>query len=254
MPRCFALGFALLAFSAFACAQKQPHAITTPVPQAPAPTATPQSFRDKHYGVRFEVPPGWSLTRKDGQVSTFHLDARSAGSRSEVRGVAAIEFNPFPLSTFSGAMFYYSVQPHTDDLDCAAQAVNRSVDSKHSLQNSPQNIGGMDFAHGHDEHGSICVEARDEVYTAFRKGACYRFDLELNTFCAESSGAMELTVRQYNTIEAQMNGILDSVMLDWRPRSAGPRQPVPLPDAAPRRELPPVQKPAPRTGASAAAL
>ena len=40
---------------------------------------------------------------------------------------------------------------------------------------------------------SICTEARDEVYTAFHKHACYRFDLAMNTFCAISSGAQEIT-------------------------------------------------------------
>ena len=87
----------------------------------------------------------------------------------------------------------------------------------------------MTFAHGHDEHGGICVEARDEVYTAYRKGACYRFDLEINTFCSVSSGAQEITERQLDNIVSRMTGILSTVTLDWNKTGANS---VPLPGVA----------------------
>src|SRR5579875_1170041 len=100
------------------------------VPEAPPSTAKPHAFRDGHFGVRFKVPEGWTLARKDGEVSTFHLDARSASPKAQMRGVVAIQFNPFPYSTFSGAMLYYSVAPHTSDAECERQAtgVTRSRD------------------------------------------------------------------------------------------------------------------------------
>ena len=129
------------------------------VPTAPPVRAASKDFRDGRFGVRFRIPAGWTLTRKDGEVSTFHLDARTAPARTVVRGVAAIEFNPFPETTLSGAMFYFSVAPHTSDAECARQAV------KPGEQREFQDIGGMSFAHAHDQHGGICVEARDEVYT-----------------------------------------------------------------------------------------
>jgi hypothetical protein len=95
----------------------------------------------------------------------------------------------------------------------------------------------MDFVHGHDEHGGICVEARDEVYTAYRKGACYRFDLAMHTFCAISSGAKEVSAEQVRSIDARMTGILSTVALDWE--KSGPRE-VAVPDvpAEPKREAP----------------
>jgi hypothetical protein len=199
------------------------------VPEEPPATAKPQAFRDGHFGVRFEVPGGWSLARKDGQVSTFHLDARTASPKALMRSVVAIQFNPFPYSTFSGALFYYSVAPHTTDAECARQATGFAV--KAALdQDAPakdvQDIDGMSFAHGHDEHGKICVEARDEVYTAYRKGSCYRFDLAMNTFCSVSSGAADLTEEQLQQIDQKMADILSTVKLDWE--KAGPH-PVPAP-------------------------
>ena len=202
------------------------------VPESPPADAREQSFRDNHFGVQFRVPEGWTLTRKDRQVSTFHLDARTAPERTQMRSVAAIEFNPYPYSTFSGALFYYSVEPHTTDAECARQAsepATRQRDlERRKLEHGRdvQDIGGMSFVHGHDEHGDICVEARDEVYTAFRKGACYRFDLALNTFCAISSGAADLTGAQLEQIDARMAQILSTVRLDWS--KSGPH-PVPAP-------------------------
>ncbi len=187
------------------------------VPEAPPPSAKVQRFHDGHFGVRFEVPGGWSLVRKDRQVSTFHLDARSASRKAEMRSVVTMQYNPYPYSTFSGALFYFSVEPHTTDAECARQATGPIRGPR--LKDT-QDIDGMSFAHGHDEHGQICVEARDEVYTAFRKGACYRFDLAMNTFCSVSSGAADLTDTQLEQIDQRMADILSTVQLDWQ--KAGP--------------------------------
>jgi len=214
--------------------------------QIGVPTATPakdttRNFSDSRYGVRFRVPPGWNLTRRDREISTFRLDARSALPQSEMRAVATLDFNPFPMSTLSGALFYYSVEPHTTDRECERQATGATTGkevAKPDLQTRDdsarekdlQNIGGMDFVHGHDEHGNICVEARDEVYTAFRKGACYRFDLAVNTFCPESSGAQEITRQQMHDIEERMTSILSTVVLKWEKSGA---HPVPVPATVP---------------------
>ena len=191
------------------------------VPEAPPTSAKPLDFRDSHFGVRFHVPNGWAIARKDGEVSTFRLDARTASAKTEMRSVAAIQFNPYPYSTFSGARFYYSVERHTTDAECARQATGPKVRT-----DDTQDIGGMNFLHGHDEHGQICVEARDEVYTAYRKGACYRFDLAMNTFCSVSSGAEDLTDTQLEQIDRRMTDILSTVQLDWS--KTGPH-PVPVP-------------------------
>ena len=203
------------------------------VPDAPNVHAKQQVFHDSRFGVRFRVPEGWELQRKDGEVSTFHLDARTATHDTQMRSVAAIQFNPYPYSTLSGALFYYSVQKHSTDAECARQA---SAPASHATElQETQLIDGMNFAHGHDEHGKICVEARDEVYTAYRKGSCYRFDLAMNSFCSVSSGAAELTDLQIQQIDQRMNEILQTVQLDWvkNPRGDGAPKVVATPVAAP---------------------
>lgn len=243
------------------------------VPEAPPKNARTLDFHDSHYGVRFSVPLGWTVNRKDGEVSTFHLDARTASPQTQMRGVVAIEFNPYPYSTFSGARFYYSVERHSTDAECAAQAtgpvVSREIRDPKELGESrelreipefgpsrelresqdlgtlqelrepkdTQDIDGMNFVHGHDEHGQICVEARDEVYTAYRKGSCYRFDLAMNTFCSVSSGAQDLTETQVRQIDQRMTDILSTVKLDWS--KSGPH-PVPVPS------IPPPEAPLPK--------
>ena len=183
------------------------------VPDAPPVHAKEQMFRDSRFGVRFRVPEGWELQRKDGELSTFHLDARTATPDTQMRSVAAIQFNPYPYSTLSGALFYFSVQKHATDAECARQA--SAPASRATELQETQLIDGMNFAHGHDEHGKICVEARDEVYTAYRKGSCYRFDLAMNSFCSVSSGAADLTDQQIQQIDQRMNEILSTVQLDW---------------------------------------
>jgi hypothetical protein len=191
--------------------------------------------------VKFQVPPGWSLTRKDGEVSTFHNDARSASPAAQVRGVASLDFNPYPDSTLSGAVFYFSVTPHSTDKDCAREATPAN------LPTDAQDIGGMRFTHGHDEHGDICVEARDEVYTAYRKGSCYRFDMEINTFCAISSGAQEITDQQLQNVNQRMADILSTVTLEWTKTPAhpvpAPQSPVVVQRPAPKQQSKPVADP-----------
>ena len=179
------------------------------VPTAPPAGTLPQGFHDPEFGVRFQVPPGWAVSKDDGTLSSFHVDAMRAPQKAELRGVAMLNFNPYPESTFSGAIFYYSVERHAKKAACQIEATG-SEDKRDA-----QEVSGLRFAHGHDEHGNICVEARDEVYTAYRKGSCYRFDLELNTFCSVSSGAQDLSDTQVIAIEDRMDSILRSVTLDW---------------------------------------
>jgi hypothetical protein len=208
-----------------------------PVPQAPPASSTDRTFLDKHYHVSFKIPPGWELNHKDGQISTFHLDARSAPGNTQLRSVALIDFNPFPYSTLAGALFYFSVEPKTTDAECANQAMagrtvaadkdGGAVTAASAQHKDVQDIAGMPFTHGHSEVRGVCVEARDEVYTAWRRHACYRFDLAINTFCPEGSGAQPISDRQIHDINERMTNILSTVVLGWE--KSGPH-PVPVPE------------------------
>ncbi len=185
---------------------------TLTAPAIPSdPTVPPaRSFSDQHSGVSFQVPAGWALTRKDHEVSTFSLDARSATRSTQMRAVANITFNPFPLSTFSGAYFYASLTPHLNDAECARQA---SPLNSHPA--TTVSVGGTPFKHGYDEHGGICTESRDEIYTTPRNGACYRFDLVINNFCGgDVSGVRDMTPQELESVRKRLQAILATVQFD----------------------------------------
>lgn len=185
---------------------------TAPGPAIALEPSTPpaRSFRDSRFGVSFTVPAAWNLTRKDFEVSTFHLDARNASHTAQLRAVASISFNPHPTSTFSGALFYFSVAPRTSASQCTAQASARLPRTITATQ-----IGGATFTHGYDEHGGICTESRDEIYTTPRNGACYRFDVVINNFCGgDVSGVRDITDRELDSVRHRMQAILDSVRFD----------------------------------------
>lgn len=179
------------------------------LPQHLEPAAT--DFYDPKYKVGFHVPAGWNFEKKDGLLSNFGVETRSARAHSDVRGVAAINFNPWPPTTFAGAIFYYSVIPKAQAAQCAAQASSRSVKPMPDAI-----IGSVPFHHGRDQHGRVCTEARDEIFTAMRGNACIRFDLVVNTFCADTSGAMEITPSQLKDVDVRLGGILDSVQIDGK--------------------------------------
>jgi hypothetical protein len=180
-------------------------------PPAPEPTTPPaRPFHDSHYGVSFTIPPAWNIDRRDGNVSTFRLDARNAAHTAQMRAVATISFNPHPSSTFSGALFYFSVTPNVTANQCAAQAIARAPHTVTTTQ-----VAGVPFTHGYDEHGGICTESRDEIYTTERNDACYRFDAVINNFCGgDVSGVRDITDGELDDVRKRMQSILNTVRFD----------------------------------------
>jgi hypothetical protein len=197
------------------CRAQQPQ-VPKVVPVPPLPSAAPakeptsplaQDVRDSRDHLTFHLPVGWNLARKDGEMSTFHLDARTAHRNAQLHAVATLAFNPYPLSTFEGATFYVSSTPHITAEACAGETSTKPFEAL-----PPGMIDGQPFARGKDEHGTICTEARDVAYTALRHNACLRFDLAINTFCGgEVSGAQDLTADQLQSIYTRLMKILDSV-------------------------------------------
>jgi len=190
------------------------------IKSVPAPPAS-RTFHDPTWKVSFDYPANWTFTRKDREISTFHLEARSALRKTAMRAVAAIPENPFPESTFSGAHLYLSVTPHSSDASCARQAT--AAPSAAAAQSSVKppakpvvtEIAGIAFAHGHDEQRHICTTDRDEIYTTYRRGACYRFDLAMNNFCGgEVSGVKDVTPQQLDDVRRRMEAILATVRFD----------------------------------------
>ncbi len=224
--RCLSVVLAgLLACIAVSSAEAQtepiPSALKPPPPVVDPKTPPARMFHDGRYGISFQVPAGWNMTTRDGDVSTFRLDARSALSTTRMRSVANMSFNPFPASTFSGALFYASVTPGLTAAQCKGQAAGAASATKAvSLEPrlvSPAQVGGMAFDHGHDEHGGICTESRDEVYTALRKNGCYRFDLVINNFCGgDVSGVKDMTAKELDAVRKRLEAILTTVQLDGK--------------------------------------
>lgn len=196
-----ALPLALLLVAPCAHAQKK-----TAVHSDPS-TPPARTFRDVRSGVNLQIPAGWNLNRRDGEVSTFKLDARTASRLTQLRAVANIDFNPFPLSTFSGAYFYFSVTPRTTAAQCAAQAPTAAP-----RRAATEAIAGVPFTHGYDEHGGVCIESRDEIYTTQRNGSCYRFDLVTENFCGgDVSGVREINQQQLDALRKRLEAILSTL-------------------------------------------
>jgi hypothetical protein len=163
-------------------------------------TPAPHTFRDSRYHLALRIPTGWLLSTHDREVSTFHEDVPSAPPAARLRAVASIATNPYPLSTFAGAFLYFSVTPASTDASCAKQIPNPT---------GTKEIAHQIFTRGHAEQSSgICTESRDDIYAAYRSHACYRFDLVINTFCRQVSGAQEMTPPQLDDLHTRMESIL----------------------------------------------
>lgn len=180
------------------------------VPDEPA-TLQPaaMTFRDSKYRLSYQVPAGWDTERKDGILSTIAKDVRNTKVGMQVRGVSAINYNPYPPTTFSGALFYYSVVPKATAQSCAALATTGHLKAKPDVK-----VNGLTFKHGQDQHGGICTESRNEVFTTLSRNTCLRFDLVVNTFCHESSGAMEMNAQQLGDVTTRLANILGSIHIE----------------------------------------
>ncbi len=185
-----------------------------PVPPLPGTKAAPEpsspparDVQDAKDHLTFHLPAAWNLTMRDGEISTFRLDARTAPRPSQLRMVASLGFNPYPQSTFAGALFYVSSTPHATAAACAMQTALKPFTPL-----APAQVGDQTFSRGKDEHGHICTESRDVAYTAMRGGSCLRFDLAINSFCGgDVSGAEDLTAAQLQAIYSRLMSILDTV-------------------------------------------
>ena len=213
------LKFALLscvvtAVSTICAQENKPHVVPVPPlhPQAPVkePTDPPaRDVRDPRGHLTLHLPPGWTLALEDGEISTYRLDARTAPRRSQLHLAASLGFNPFPQSTFEGAIFYVSSSPTASAAACAAQTTLPPAKSLDAAR-----IDRVKFSRGRDEHGRICTESRDVIYAAEVRGECLRFDLAINNFCGgEISGAQDLTEPQLGSLFSRLQEILNSVRL-----------------------------------------
>ena len=169
-----------------------------------------RTVRDVQDRLSFQVPANWPLATRDRELSTFHQEARTAPLAARVRYVAAMPENPFPLSTFSRAHFYLSVTPRQTEAQCNAQTASASpVSGTERVV-----IDHLAASHLRDEHGTICTQFHDEVYTVYRRGACLRFDLAMNNFCGgEVSGVRDMGPAETQAVRRQLEMILNSVRL-----------------------------------------
>ena len=234
----------------FAVLIEPPTLLFAQTAQNSAPTHT---FRDSADHLSFTFPSNWTFAEQDHEISTFHLDARTAPRSSTLRAVVAMPQNPFPESTFSGAYLYFSVTPHSSASACARQAVappiTRAEAARRSAESSAESaadpdsnpnpdsdpsgpagkspaipllltpdkvqIAGIPFTHGRDQQRDVCITQHDDVYTTLHAGACLRFDLAINNFCGgEVSGVHDITPAQLDQVRARLLAILSTLHLD----------------------------------------
>ena len=181
-----------------------------------APTSG-HTFHDPVYHLSFDYPANWTFAHTDREISTFHLDARSAPRSARLRAVVAMPENPFPASTFSGAYLYFSVTPHTSAAACALEASSTTIERNipHTRLGEKTRIADIPFTHGHDEQRDICLTQHDEIYTTRHAGTCYRFDLASNNFCGgEVSGVKDITAQELDQVRGRLESIFGTVRFD----------------------------------------
>ena len=75
-------------------------------------------------------------------------------------------------------------------------------------------IADISFTKGHDAQHEVCTIQRDDVYTTLHRGACYRFDLVINNFCSQVSGAKDVTEKELDQVRSRLGSILSTARFD----------------------------------------
>ena len=200
---------------------KSLHLVAILLPLTTSSLPAQVTIHDTADHLTFDLPSTWLVATHDRELSTFHQEARTAPKSTRLRYVAAIPENPFPLSTFSGAHIYISLVPHLNAAQCEAQVTSpperapiHYLSHPEPLSTAVPTIAGRKASHGHDEHGILCTEYRDDIYTIPIKTGCLRFDLAMNNFCGgEVSGARDMTHDEIIHIRERMEEILNSVRI-----------------------------------------
>jgi len=213
-PKIRLLGVGWLAGVALICA-----ACTLPAQGVTPLNPTTMQFTDPAHGVSFTYPASWTFDKS--QPFYMFLAISPANDEPDMgRGSALIYsksvpgVTPWPKTWFEGVELGYDEHdvPTSDACLVLAKPVNSWVPIDHVDEVT---IQGKPYWHGTTSGSGAGHELREDIYTLYSSGYCYRFDLAVSLSSANQDvpGPRELTAAEKVHVDASLRSVLNSVRI-----------------------------------------
>jgi hypothetical protein len=179
------------------------------------PTAVARSdwkrFSDETGGVKFQYPQRWILSEGNKYSVATSLTRQGIPPRAAAY-IGNADSNPYPNTTLVGAEFLYAPRPAASNEACSEMIVNKEWPDAKLL--APESFNGVTFAHAKSADNWTCHYLREDLYSTYRGGTCYLFDLAVETECFGAvDGERQLTSAETADIQATLNKILSTVSI-----------------------------------------
>jgi hypothetical protein len=170
-----------------------------------------KGFSDEAGGVNFQYPRRWILSELNKYPFASSLTRHSITPRAMVY-VGNADSNPYPNTTLVGAEFLYAARPAASIEACSEMIVDREWPDAKLL--APERLNGVIFAHAKSADNWTCHYLREDLYSTYRGGTCYLFDLAVETECFGAvDGMRELTSTERAEVQATLEHILSTVSI-----------------------------------------
>lgn len=174
--------------------------VTFPLQATSAHKGALLTVHDKdRFGVSFRYPASWSPHPLEG----FYLAQPESLAGPAVAAVS--RGSGYSGTDFSGAQFEYSVRLDGSELDCSH--INRDLG-----KSEPQVIRGIRYSHLHTDDAAMMHQRSDDLYSVYRNGSCFVFDLAfLTSGFGARDGVRRMTDAETRSVLHQLQEILASV-------------------------------------------
>ena len=213
-PKVRLLGVGWLAGAALICA-----ASTLPAQGVTPLNPTTMQFTDPAHGVSFTYPASWTFAMSQPFYMLLAIspanDSPTMGPGSTLIYSKSIPgMTLAPDTMFDGMEFAYDVHnvPTSDACLVLAKPANSWVPIDHVDEVT---IQGKPYWHGTTSGSGAGHELREDIYTLYSSGYCYRFDLAVSLDSAnqDTPGPRRLTAAEKVQVDASLQGILNSVRI-----------------------------------------
>ena len=194
-----------------------------------APSGLP-TYVDIVNGITFRYPASWLLNQGGGSyIPTLILQKPTYDPTGpweyKPDGYVALDGRDVPRyqnTNFGDGWFLYRGVSGVDDQKCQRKAdfIGDPTMPKGEWSADWVVIGGVRFRHGWGNGEAMCHESSQSIYSTYRGGKCYLFEIQINTLCPQHvAGLRDITPRELS----QINREFDQVMLSVRFRETSDR-------------------------------
>ena len=144
--------------------RRSAHRLSSRPPRSRTHHPAARTFHDARYGSPSSSPPAGTSPARTARSAPSASTPAPPPHRPDARR-RQHHLQPIPRLHLQRSALLLQRHPALTAADCAPPGLRPS---SHAPSTTVQ-IAGVPFTHGYDEHGGICTESRDEIYTTSQR-------------------------------------------------------------------------------------